>query len=391
MVDEVETFREYLKIRSVHPEPDYDGCVNFVKKKACEYGFKTQIFNLDEKRPVLIVTVEGLEPTLPSILLNSHTDVVPVFEDQWNYDPFGAEMDQEGNIYARGSQDMKCVTIAQLEALRRIKFSKTKLKRTVHMTLLPDEEIGSMKGMAKFVHTQIFKNLNVGFDIDEGAPGTDEEFLIFDKERCKWGVLIHCPGTAGHGSLLHENTAGEKLRIVIDNFMDLRESEAKKIQNLLGLGDTTTINLTQLEGGVQNNIVPPEIVVGFDIRVAADGNHEELANWITDVCKKAGEGVYPEYIQKDVKVSPTLLSGENQFWKTMQTTLKTLDLKYFLISCPGATDARYAREVGVPAVGISPFNHTPRRLHDHNECMNKDIFLQGISIYEKLITNVANV
>ncbi|XP_066909252.1 aminoacylase-1-like [Halyomorpha halys] len=135
--DVVETFREYLKIRSVHPEPDYDGCIEFVKKRADQYGLKTQIFRLDEKRPVLIVTLEGSEPNLPSILLNSHTDVVPVFEDQWSYDPFGAEMDEEGNIYARGSQDMKCVTIAHLEALRRIKFSQVKLKRTVHMTLLP--------------------------------------------------------------------------------------------------------------------------------------------------------------------------------------------------------------------------------------------------------------
>ncbi|CAH1395708.1 unnamed protein product [Nezara viridula] len=278
--DVINIFREYLKIRSVHPDPDYDACVDFVKNKADEYGFKTQIFPLDEKRPVLIVTLEGSEPSLPSILLNSHTDVVPVFEEQWSYDPFGAEMDQEGNIYARGSQDMKCVTIAQLEALRRIKCSQVKLKRTVHMTLLPDEEIGSIEGMAKFVHTKTFKDLNVGFDIDEGIPSADEEFLIFNNERCKWGILIHCTGTTGHGSLLHKNTAGEKLRIVIDHFMDLREKEAVKFQTVQHLGDITTVNLTQLQGGVQNNVVPPEIIAGFDLRIAADGDHDEMEKWI---------------------------------------------------------------------------------------------------------------
>ncbi|CAH1395705.1 unnamed protein product [Nezara viridula] len=389
--DVVDTFREYLRIRSDHPKPDYDGCVDFVKRKADEYGLKTQIYRLDEKRPGLIVTLTGSEPSLPSILLNSHTDVVPALEDHWNYHPFGAEMDQEGNIYGRGAQDMKCVTIAQLEALRRIKLSKVQLKRTVHMTLVPDEEIGSQEGMAKFVHTQTFKNLNVGFDIDEGSASTDEEFFIFDKERCKWGVLIHCPGTTGHGSVYLENTAGEKLRIVIDNFMDLRKREAENVRDILHLGNTTTINLTHLEGGVQNNVVPPELTVGFDIRIAADGNHENMEKWINDVCKKAGERVYPEYIQKDAQVSLTLLNNENPFWKTMQTVLETLGLKYFVMSCPGATDARFAREVGVPAVGFSPFNHTPRRIHADDECMNKDIFLKGISIYEHLITNVANV
>ena len=30
-------------------------------------------------RPIVILTVEGTNPSLPSIMLNSHTDVVPVF------------------------------------------------------------------------------------------------------------------------------------------------------------------------------------------------------------------------------------------------------------------------------------------------------------------------
>ncbi|XP_014294163.1 aminoacylase-1 [Halyomorpha halys] len=389
--DVIENFQEYLRIRSDHPVPDYKGCVAFVKKKADEYGLKTKIFHLDEKRPVLIVTLEGTNPNLPSILLNSHTDVVQAFQKDWSHDPFAAEIDQEGNIYARGSQDMKCVTIAQLEALRRIKFSEVKLKRTVHMTLVPDEEIGSQEGMAKFVHTQTFKDLNIAFDIDEGCCSPKEIFVVLNNERCTWEVLIHCLGTTGHGLQVHKDTAGEKLRTVIDHFMDLRECEIKKLQGMTDLGNITTINLTQIKGGVQNNILPPELVVGFDIKIAADGNHEDMEKWINDVCKKAGKGVYPEYVQKNIKVTPTLLTDENPFWSAIDSTLKTLDLNYLKINSPGATDARFVRRVGVPAVGFSPFNNTPLRLHDNDEFINKNIFLTGISIYEKLIRNVANV
>ncbi len=70
------------------------------------------------------------------MVLNSHTDVVPVYEvthqslyrshsmgqislkncvrllqEHWKHDPFAAVKDEHGNIYGRGSQDMKCVTI----------------------------------------------------------------------------------------------------------------------------------------------------------------------------------------------------------------------------------------------------------------------------------------
>jgi aminoacylase len=34
---------------------------------------------------------------------------------------------------------------------------------------------------------------------------------------------------------------------------------------------------------------------------------------------------------------------------------------------PAATDARYYRELGLPAIGFSPMANTPILLHDHNE------------------------
>jgi len=38
-----------------------------------------QFFQCVPKKPVFVMTWEGKDPTLPSILLNSHIDVVPVF------------------------------------------------------------------------------------------------------------------------------------------------------------------------------------------------------------------------------------------------------------------------------------------------------------------------
>jgi len=62
-------------------------------------------------------------------------------------------------------------------------------------------------------------------------------------------MLVHCPGTTGHGSLLLTDTAGEKVRIIIDHFMDFREQEKKKLASdpNLNIGDVTSVNLTQLK------------------------------------------------------------------------------------------------------------------------------------------------
>jgi aminoacylase len=58
---------------------------------------------------------------------------------------------------------------------------------------------------------------------------------------------------------------------------------------------------------------------------------------------------------------------------------------------PGATDSRYIRSVGIPAIGFSPMNNTPILLHDHDEFLQADVYLRGIEIYKTIIQNVANV
>lgn len=119
-------------------------------------------------KPVCILTWVGTDPSLPSIILNSHMDVVPVYKESWTRDPFAAEIDEQGRIYARGAQDMKCVGMQYLAALRYFRKNNVQFKRTIHCTFVPEEEIGGVHGMREFVHTKEFKDLNVGFSLDEG-------------------------------------------------------------------------------------------------------------------------------------------------------------------------------------------------------------------------------
>lgn len=61
------------------------------------------------------------------------------FQEKWTYKPFSAHIDDKGNIYARGAQDMKCVGIQYLEAVRRLKQRNITLRRTLHLTFVPGE------------------------------------------------------------------------------------------------------------------------------------------------------------------------------------------------------------------------------------------------------------
>ncbi|XP_052781401.1 aminoacylase-1-like [Mya arenaria] len=388
----VTLFREYLRIKTVHPEPDYDGAIAFLEKMAKDIGLPSKVVEVHEGRKILIMTLVGKEPGLPTILLNSHTDVVPVYPKEWKVEPFSADKMANGDIYARGTQDMKCVGIQYLEAIRKLKAKGLSFKRTIHLTFVPDEEIGGILGMKLFIKHEEFKKLNIGFALDEGLANPTDAFTVFYGERSPWWVMVRCRGNPGHGSRFIENTAAEKLRKVINSFLDYRGMEEKKLKSTgcLTLGDVTTVNLTLLEGGVQFNVVPNELSVGFDIRITPTQNLKEFEKKIKTWCKEAGTDVTYTFAQKNMDQTLTSTEDSDQWWKAFHKACSDMGMKLEKEIFPAATDSRFLREAGYPAIGFSPMNNTPILLHDHNEFLNEDVFMKGIDIYCGIIPAMAN-
>ncbi|KGL98235.1 Aminoacylase-1, partial [Charadrius vociferus] len=325
----VTLFREYLRIDTVHPKPDYDAAVRFLERIGTDLGLACQKVEVCQGCVVLILTWQGTNPRLRSVLLNSHTDVVPVFEVLgWGKGRGGARPCPSaimaavpcrgpGNIYARGAQDMKCVSIQYLEAIRRLKAEGKCFARTIHLTFVPDEEMGGHKGMEMFVQRPEFRALNVGFALDEGLASPSDTFSVFYGEKSPWWIKVKCVGSPGHGSRFISNTAAEKLHKVINSFLAFRESEKQRLKSdsSLTLGDVTSLNLTMLEGGVSFNVVPSEMAAGFDIRIPPTVDlkafEEQGAAW----CRGAGDGVTYEFIQKYMDQHVTSTEESDPWWK----------------------------------------------------------------------------
>jgi aminoacylase len=78
-------------------------------------------------------------------------------------------------------------------------------------------------------------------------------------------------------------------------------------------------------------------------------------------------------------------------FKALKKVVESHGLKLQKVVCPGRTDACYLRQRGIGAYGFSPLNKTQRRLHDHNEYINKNVFLKGIDIMEDAIEALASI
>lgn len=180
-------------------------------------------------------------------------DVVPVYADEWTHPPFAAEMDAEGRIFARGAQDMKSIGTQYLGAIRALKQNGIKLKRTVHVTFAPNEEIGGVPGWADFIHTAEFRALNIGFYLDESYASENDDFIVWGAERTLFTTIVDITGASGHGSFLSPNTVGHKVQYMINKMMDFRASQVMRLQLNpdLSPSDVTSINLTMMNSSVQ--------------------------------------------------------------------------------------------------------------------------------------------
>jgi len=222
----VSLFREFLRIRTDQPAPNTKEAFAFLQTIFDEIGLECTTAGT-EPYVILIATWEGSEPSLPSIMLNSHWDVVPAVYEHWNVDPFSAYKDEKGDIYGRGTQDMKSVCIQYLEALRRLKSSGLKLRRSVHLTFMPDEELGGVLGMGQFVKTEQFRKMNVGVCLDEGLASPNEIYTVFYGQRAAAPITLTATGPTGHGSRFVQGTAVEKLMKAVQKMLQFRRKCTK--------------------------------------------------------------------------------------------------------------------------------------------------------------------
>ena len=92
------------------------GVAELMKRKMEEYGFDEVII---DKYGSVLGTIVGKRPG-KTILMDGHIDHVDVIDaDQWNHDPFGAEI-EDGKIYGRAASDMVGSVTAMISAAAQV-------------------------------------------------------------------------------------------------------------------------------------------------------------------------------------------------------------------------------------------------------------------------------
>ncbi|AAY80955.1 M20 family metallopeptidase [Sulfolobus acidocaldarius] len=339
-----------VKIPSVNP-PHGEGlrdCANFIREYFSNHGYSAEVVEFDKGWPNIIVN--NGKKSDKSIMLNGHYDVVPTGDlKSWSHDPFSALI-LEDKIYGRGSSDMKSGLAVQMKVFVEL---ADKLDYNLVFTAVPDEESGGFHG-AKHLAEKYKPNL-----VLVSEPSGSEWINIGEKGLLQ--VKLKSKGKVAHGSLpsLGDNAIMKIVRDLV-NLEKIRDvkipipSELKEAISARASSEvekdyvSISFNPGVIKGGVKVNVVPDYAEAEVDMRIPPGIKNSEALSLVKKLVSESE--VEPIDLSE-----PNYTNPENHYVKKLEETIsKTLGIRPKNYIITGATDGRYFRNKGIPAIVYGP-------------------------------------
>ncbi|NDP42629.1 MAG: M20/M25/M40 family metallo-hydrolase [Aromatoleum sp.] len=366
------------------------------------------------ERMNMTATMAGDGTKQPLILL-SHTDVVPVERQYWDFEPFsGAVVD--GVIYGRGALDMKSMGIMELMAMLIIKRHRIKHTRDIVYMALADEEAGGVWGI-DWIESHHPELLDAEYVINEGGWGSAEVFgtrrpafnCSISEKGPLWLKLV-AEGRPGHGSVPHPDNALDRLvralakvqewsRPVtmvpeLRNYFDRlhrnriladapSQASMEKLagENLMARAIlTNTVSATTARAGMKHNVIPGIAEATLDCRLLPGQDPEAFTQQIRDIISDPKVRIETVF-KSSTPSSPidTELFGiiEDAVHDHVEEALVLPSVS------AGFTDSRVFRKHGITSYGFIPYlleQDEAMTVHGHNERITVENLKLGCQI-----------
>jgi acetylornithine deacetylase len=219
------------------------------------------------------------------VVLNGHTDVVPVDGQAWTSDPFRLTR-RDGRLYGRGTVDMKGFLACMLAAVPI--FQAHPLSRPVHLTCCYDEEIGGFG--APHLVAQIAAQ---GFQPAVAIVGEPTEFRIVSGHKGGFEMRTEIVGLSGHAA---DPRKGVSAIFFAGRFIARLEEMAAQLaiearENSVFDPPYSTINVGTFHGGTARNVIAGHCIIEWELRpIPGDDGRAILA----EIDRFAREELLPE-------------------------------------------------------------------------------------------------
>jgi len=333
-----------VSVRSVNPPGGENEIAQVVKNLLSENGIDSTIVPLAKGRSSLVARIQGRESG--SIVLCGHLDTVNADEEKWTVPAFEPRI--EGNrMWGLGTADMKSGVATIIEMALMIARNGIKPKRDIVLALTADEEHG-YSGAASVVKSGLIDDAQFLL-ITEPTAGK-----AYCGQKGELWMEATFTGKAAHGSMPAQ---GVNTIIPASEFCLALAEDARSFPEIPGRG-TTSLNIGQINGGWQVNIVPDTTKVRIDSRVVSDADKNMMVDLVAKRGKAAAARVDAGFSSTVFNYrSPIVSDANDEYVRAFLSAVAGDGQQQEIEISPYSTDAvEIVPHLGVPVVIYGPGN-----------------------------------
>ena len=414
------------------PTGDETPVCEYIRDWLAEDGIQSEILGRTPERGNIIARIEGSNPEA-GLLFMSHTDVVPVEEEEkWRFPPFSATI-ADGRIYGRGASDCKGLLTAQLYAMRLLVRNGIELEDSLILCSGADEEHGGRYGFGWLAEHHPEK-IRAPFAVNEGG-GTPIDspsgltYLLGTGEKGRLQVEIEVKGVSSHASVPWQGTNAlytlqrvlqrieayeperdtstslfDHLSVFaiehkpsaenVDEIIAETEPENPRFASMMRALSRMTLTPTMISGGIKSNSVPESIKLTCDVRTLPHQSDDYLREQLDAIL----EGIPNTTYEIDYMAVPNSSAFETRLGESIQrataAALGIDDIQWVPAISTGFTDSRFTRPLGTVTYGFNGSHPDDdpmlSRAHGTDESIGISSLISGTKIMLALAIDILN-
>ncbi len=201
-----------------------------------------------------------------TIALNAHGDVVPPGEG-WTHDPYGGEI-VDGQMYGRATAVSKCDIASFTFAIRALESLGAQLAGGVELHVTYDEEFGGVVGPDWLLNHGLTKpDLMI-------AAGFSYQVVVAHNGCLQLEATVN--GDMAHAAIPDSGTDALQAATHILNALYALNTEYLKVTSKVEGITHPYLNVGQIVGGTNTNVIPGKVVLKIDRRMIPEEDPAEV-------------------------------------------------------------------------------------------------------------------
>jgi acetylornithine deacetylase/succinyl-diaminopimelate desuccinylase family protein len=285
-----------------------------------------------------------------TLYFHGHYDVVPA-SDPKQVRPYR----KGGNLFGRGSSDMKGGLASMVYAVKALKDCAVELDGRVCLTVVPDEETGGQGGSQYLAAAGLLGRDGIGMLTAEPTGG-----VVWNASRGAISLRVTVRGKPAHVGLHYLGVnAFERMLAVAGALRDLKaEVEARGTEANIQPGAARRSILLlggRCEGGTNFNVVPGACSFTIDRRINPEedlGAEKERLLGVLEGVRRGGIDLEVQVLQEGESAAA---SPETPLGRVLAENIERVTGKPAAFAmCPGLLEIRFYARRGVPAFAYGP-------------------------------------